>query len=418
MIFLTYDFVWFALLALVAYTLVPWPQARLALLLASGLWFQAFYGGLASLLIVVVLATVAYAAGRTKNRTAIAIAIAVCVGTLLYYKYMLFLVNSLLVPFLSAHVAGAIGALAPVAVPLGISFFTFEFVHYLVDVYRGDRPVRSVRDFASFVLFWPTMIAGPIKRYQQFIPALHTGLASPSASDAMIGLIRVAMGFAKKWAADNLTGWIDFTEPHFSAQTMGWRWVFLIALAFRILLDFSGYSDMAIGFARMMGIVVPENFNWPYLARTPIEFWQRWHMSLSLWIRDYIYIPLGGNRLGVTRRVLNALGAMAICGLWHGPSWNFVIWGLYHGAGLTVATLVQRLSLPLRQSDAPMMMESRSIGAARLRSPARAMHAQILWAAAGLVSWVVTMIFVFIGWLLFFYPIEKAMTMAKYLFVQ
>ena len=120
----------------------------------------------------------------------------------------------------------------------------------------------------------------------------------------------------------------------------------------------------------------------------------------------------------MTRRVLNALAAMAICGLWHGPSWNFVIWGLYHGAGLTVATLFQRLMSPLRQSQAPVMMTSGSIGAARLASPARAMHVQILWTAADLVSWVATMIFVFIGWLLFFYPVEKAMTMAKYLFVE
>ena len=154
-----------------------------------------------------------------------------------------------------------------------------------------------MRDFAAFALFWPTMISGPIKRYQQFIPALHEGIKSQTAVDAMHGLMRVAVGFAKKWAADNLTGWIDFYEPQLAFHTLGLRWMFLFAISARILLDFSGYSDMAIGYARLMGIRVPENFNWPYLARSPVEFWQRWHMSLSFWIRDYVYIPLGGNRL-------------------------------------------------------------------------------------------------------------------------
>jgi len=417
MIFLTYDFVWFALAFFLLYALTGrWPALRLAIIIVSGIWFQFFYGGLASIVVTLALAAISYAAGRSARKSMMVAAIAICIATLLYSKYTVFLVQSAVEPF-STSTAAALSSFAPAAIPLGISFFTFEFVHYLVDVHRGYPPIKRIRDFVAFAMFWPTMVAGPIKRYQQFIPALHTGLASLSASDAMIGLIRIAMGLAKKWAADNLTGWIDFTEPHFAAQTLGWRWVFLIALAFRILLDFSGYSDMAIGFARMMGIVVPENFNWPYLARTPMEFWQRWHMSLSLWIRDYIYIPLGGNRLGVTRRVLNALGAMAICGLWHGPSWNFVIWGLYHGAGLTVATLFQRLSLPLRPTEAPMMVESGSIGAARLARPARAMHVRILWTVADFVSWVATMIFVDIGWLLFFYPVEKAMTMAKYLFI-
>src|SRR5258708_27198796 len=270
---------------------------------------------------------------------------------------MLFLVSSLLGLVLPVS-TGAVESWLPSAIPLGISFFTFEFVHYLVDVYRGDTPVRSIRDFGSFILFWPTMISGPIKRYQKFIPAMHHCIKNKSSSDAMQGLIRIAIGLTKKWGADNLTGLIDYAEPRLHEQPLALRWIFLIAIAARILLDFSGYSDMAIGYAKVMGITVPENFNWPYLARSPIEFWQRWHMSLSLWIRDYIYIPLGGNRLGVTRRVFNALAAMAICGLWHGPNWNFVVWGLYHGAGLTVATLFQRLLLPLRQSGVPKMMES------------------------------------------------------------
>ena len=181
-------------------------------------------------------------------------------GTLLYCKYMLFLARNVLGLVMPGELAPTIATIAPAVIPLGVSFFTFEFVHYLVDVYRGDIPVRNLRDFASFALFWPTMVAGPIKRYQQFVPALHDGIKSASAADAMHGVIRIAIGFAKKWAADNLTGWIAHIEPQLDLQPLVWRYVFLGALAFRILLDFSGYSDMAIGFARLMGIAVPENF--------------------------------------------------------------------------------------------------------------------------------------------------------------
>src|SRR4029077_9053240 len=162
-----------------------------------------------------------------NNRIVIRIAIAASVLTLLYFKYMLFLASSLLAMFVPSDVIIAIGTLTPAVIPLGISFFTFEFVHYLVDVYRGDQPVRSGRDFAGFILFWPTMVAGPIKRYQQFIPALHEGIKSRSNSDAMHGLIRIAIGFTKKWAADNLTGWINYIEPQLGEQPLVSRWLFL-----------------------------------------------------------------------------------------------------------------------------------------------------------------------------------------------
>jgi alginate O-acetyltransferase complex protein AlgI len=383
MIFLTYDFVWFALIFLGVYALLPWPAVRLALVLLSGLWFQLFYGGISSVVVVIVLAAVTYAAALTENKSVIRAAIVASVGTLLYCKYMLFLVDGLLSPVLPAAAKGLAAGVAPAVIPLGISFFTFEFVHYLVDVHRGSLPVRSLRDFGSFVLFWPTMISGPIKRYQKFIPALHEGIRSQSASDAMHGVLRVAIGFLKKWAADNLTGWIDFIEPQLEHQPLLWRWIFLAAIAARILLDFSGYSDMAIGYARIMGITVPENFNWPYLARSPVEFWQRWHMSLSLWIRDYVYIPLGGNRFGTPRRIVNALIAMTICGLWHGAAWNFAVWGLYHGVGLAAATGIERAFPNTRPG--PVL---------------------------SIAGWGMTMLFACLGWLLFFYPVSRASAIA------
>jgi alginate O-acetyltransferase complex protein AlgI len=198
---------------------------------------------------------------------------------------------------------------------------------------------------------------------------------------------------AEKWAADNLTGWIAAFEQQYSTAPIGLRWAFLAALSARILLDFSGYSDMAIGFARMLGVQVPENFNWPYLARSPLTFWRRWHMSLSTWIRDYVYIPLGGDRLGPTRQLGNGLAAMALCGLWHGPNWHFVAWGLYHGAGLAAGRLVERGGRHYLHASGPAVDTT-----------------------LGLISWAGTMLFVCIGWLLFFYPLDRAAEMAIRLF--
>jgi alginate O-acetyltransferase complex protein AlgI len=420
MIFLTYQFVWFAAAFFGLYFLCPWPSVRLALIITGGLVFQFYYGGLTSVVPVAILAVITYLAGRTGKREVIVATIAICAASLIFYKYTSFLILSVvgpLMPGAATMFATASQSVLPATVPLGISFFTFEFVHYLTDVHQGSPPIRRLREFLAFALFWPTMVAGPIKRYQQFIPALHLGLARPTASDAMNGLIRIAIGFAKKWAADNLTGWIEFAEPQFASHGTSGRWLFLAALAFRILLDFSGYSDMAIGYARLMGIVVPENFNWPYLARSPIEFWQRWHISLSLWIRDYIYIPLGGSRLGVPRRVLNALAAMAICGLWHGPSWNFVVWGIYHGLGLSFAALLQRAwSTQTILGTSAISVGAGGTAALAPNGSGLELLSGPLRAIFGVLGWSCTMIFVGIGWLLFFYPVEKAVSMAIQLF--
>lgn len=398
MIFLTYEFVLFALGFYALYYLAWLPPLRVALISGAGLLFLFYYGGWISVAPIAVLAVTTYLAGRSSGRAAIIATVSACVATLAIFKYASFIATDVvgqIVPEFGLALRSAVRAHLPAAIPLGISFFTFEFVHYLIDVRRGYPPIRRVRDFLAFALFWPTMVAGPIKRYQQFLPALHAGIAGPSASDAMIGLMRVAIGFVKKWGADNLTGWIEVVEPHLAANDVGTRWLFLAALAARILLDFSGYSDMAIGFARMMGIAVPENFNWPYLARTPMEFWQRWHMSLSSWIRDYVYIPLGGNRFGLSRRVFNAIVAMVLCGLWHGPDWNFVVWGLYHGFGLTIGATLQDL-----------------IGKQGPPIKGRFTHA-----VADALSWTATMLFVAFGWLLFFYPVDRAIGIARLLFV-
>lgn len=234
------------------------------------------------------------------------------------------------------------------------------------------------------------MVAGPIKRYESFIPSLHEAVSKRGgrAQDLSDGLLRIASGCLKKIVADNLTAWIDHIEPRFETAHLEQRWVFVGALALRILFDFSGYSDIAIGLARIMGVRVPENFNWPYLARSPSEFWRRWHMSLSSWIRDYVYIPLGGNRVGVSRRVVNAMIAMVLCGLWHGASWNFAAWGLYHGLGLAIGGWLQGSKTVARWGDGPAMRVLKLVG---------------------------TQSFVWIGWLLFFYPLDRAASLFLHL---
>jgi len=389
MIFLTYEFVVFSLLTILAYYLIPSEWIRKLSLIGASCAFLVLYGGLGSLYVVLALLVLTYAAGRLETRAVLLAAIAVCVAALAYFKYDRFLLSS--VGLDPAQVQPLFGPAT--FVPLGISFFAFEFIHYLIDRRRGERPVIRFIDFLCFGLFWPTMVAGPIKRYEQFLPALERGVAGPRIEDLARGLARVSVGLVKKWAADNLTGWILAFEPQYSTSPLTMRWIFLAVLSTRILLDFSGYSDMAIGFARMLGIQVPENFNWPYLARSPSAFWRRWHISLSSWIRDYVYISLGGNRLGTVRRIGNGLAAMSLCGLWHGPDWHFAAWGVYHGIGLASSTAVER--------------------GWRHYSPA---PGKGIATVANLLSWSGTMLFVCVGWLLFFYPLGRAVEMAGQLF--
>jgi alginate O-acetyltransferase complex protein AlgI len=259
--------------------------------------------------------------------------------------------------------------------------------------------------FALFISFWPSLVAGPIKRYRQYIVSLSSGMRNVSSDDVIAGMLRVTIGTVKKFGGDILTGWIQTQQPAFDFLPLSTRWMIVIAIGFRILLDFSGYSDMAIGFARMMGIRLPENFNWPYLAHSITDFWRRWHISLSTWIRDYIYIPLGGSRHGLLRKSLNGFAAMALCGLWHGSAWNFALWGIYHGAGLALASAV-----PLPK----LLAGEQHVGFSTFRATMMSVTF-VMWRA---VSWLVTMLFVQLGWLLFFYPADEAFHMASRLFVR
>jgi alginate O-acetyltransferase complex protein AlgI len=237
------------------------------------------------------------------------------------------------------------------ALPIGISFYTFQTISYTVDIYRGKlKPSESLKEFALFVAFFPQLVAGPIVRASEFLPQLREKMEAGGGqlkqiiihnSNLKLGITIMAFGFLKKmFFADNIAPLVDniFSNP----IGMDSFTIILGAIAFGIQIygDFSGYTDIAIGAALILGFKLPINFNKPYFATSPADFWRRWHISLSSWLRDYLYIPLGGNKKSHMRTYLNLAAVMVLGGLWHGASWNFVVWGMLHGAYLVIHKLI------------------------------------------------------------------------------
>ena len=274
--------------------------------------------------------------------------------------------------------------------PLGISFFTFEFAHYAMDRYRGKAEKGSLRDYMAFILFFPTMVAGPIKRYQDFVPNLRE-VSSDWALDWQRGITRVLTGLAKKFAiADLLTAYTNHLNHADIAQAQrAILPLWLLAYGIKIYADFSAYSDIAIGSARLFGIRVPENFDWPYLRTNIADFWRRWHMSLTNWLIDYIYIPLGGSRVRGERVYANILVTMLISGIWHGAGIHFVVWGLIHG----VLLAIRRAWRLLRPMPA---------------APSR-------WSQIG--SWALTFVVVNLAWAFFCMDVHTALFFFRRLFL-
>jgi alginate O-acetyltransferase complex protein AlgI len=234
-----------------------------------------------------------------------------------------------------------------VALPVGISFYTFKSMSYAIDVYRGDaRPMVNFVDFCCFEAFFPDLVAGPIVRYGAIEQQMRSRSHTPEKFAR--GVAFFALGMAKKILIANPLAQV--ADAAFAAGGLHWydAWYGVVGYAFQIYFDFSGYSDMASGLALMMGFVLMQNFNSPYLADSITDFWRRWHISLSTWLRDYLYIPLGGNRKGKLRTYLNLLLVMLIGGLWHGASWNFVIWGGIHG-GMLAGERMQGKDSPYRR---------------------------------------------------------------------
>lgn len=272
---------------------------------------------------------------ETKKKPWLFVAVATNLLTLCFFKYAYFINDSI------GQMMKPLGyqphALPfDIVLPLGISFFVFEFIHYVVDVYRGSEPIKSFMAFSLFASFFPTQIAGPIKRFQDFIPQF---LSQPKFSVAEFdhGIALILLGLFKKvLIADNLSFFVQggFQHPElFHSLDL---WTFTYAFAFQIYFDFSGYTDIARGSAMLFGYKVPINFNLPYLAKNISEFWHRWHISLSTWLRDYLFIPLGGSRGSKWNVYRNLLITMSLGGLWHGASTHFLIWGVYHGLALAL----------------------------------------------------------------------------------
>ncbi|MDD3347460.1 MBOAT family protein [Oscillibacter sp.] len=244
-----------------------------------------------------------------------------------YFKYTGFLLGSL-------QTLGLSVATPAIVLPAGISFFTFQAIAYLTDVYRGTiPPERSLFRFTLFMAFFPQLLQGPILRYGAFAPALTD--RQETAADAQAGATRFCFGLAKKvLLADALGQIADGAFAAGDRLTVSLAWLGAIAYTLQLYFDFSGYTDMAIGLGRVFGFHLPENFNYPYLAKSASEFWRRWHMTLSFWFRDYVYIPLGGNRCAKGRQLVNLFIVWMLTGLWHGSAWNFVLWGLYYAVVL------------------------------------------------------------------------------------
>lgn len=346
MLFNSLEFAVFLLAVLtVHFLLVPanWVRTRKTVLVVAS---YAFYGSwnppfvlllaFSTLLDFLLASRMAKTSRLGRRRALLSLSLAGNLGMLGYFKYGGFLTEQFYVlfgPWLTQP--------APtgwdIVLPVGISFYTFQTLSYSIDVYRGRlAPTRSLLDFSLYVSFFPQLVAGPIVRASDFLPQLEAGARRP-AHDVAAALGRIGGGVVKKVVLADTLG--SFVDPVFAAPGDFGAFDVLIAVyayAYQIYFDFSGYSDIAIGLAALFGFRIPENFDRPYLAMNPREFWQRWHISLSTWLRDYLYVSLGGNRRGPARTYLNLLITMLLGGLWHGAAWNFVIWGGFHGAWLWV----------------------------------------------------------------------------------
>jgi alginate O-acetyltransferase complex protein AlgI len=266
--------------------------------------------------------------------------------------------------------------------PLGISFFTFEFIHYAVDRYHHKTEAGTLGEYMAFILFFPTMVAGPIKRYQDFLPKLRS-VTAEWALEWQRGITRILAGLVKKFCVADLltayTGHLNMADIARAHRAVLPLW--LLAYGIKIYVDFSAYSDIAIGSARLFGIRVPENFDWPYLRTNIAQFWRHWHMSLTSWLIDYIFIPLGGSRVGAARVSANVLVTMFISGLWHGAGVNFVVWGMLHGVMLVIHR-AWRQWRPAPAAPAP------------------------LWSRS--LAWLVTFVSVNLGWAFFCMDMKTA----------
>ena len=343
MLFSSIPFLYYFLPAvLVLYFLVPW-KLKNAVLLVSSLFFYG-WGEPKYLLLMALTIGAFYGCGlaiekapsRTGKKLWLTVSVAVGIALLTVFKYADFFIQSF------GAVTGLSLPLLRLALPIGISFYTFQCMSYAVDVYRGNVPAqKNLITFGAYVALFPQLIAGPIVRYVDVARELEN--RTTTFEDAACGARRFLVGLSKKILIANQLGLLTEIFRASGEKSILLYWMYAVAFMLHIYFDFSGYSDMAIGLGRIFGFHFIENFNYPYLSKSVTEFWRRWHMSLGSWFRDYVYIPMGGNRVSKYRWIFNILTVWMLTGLWHGASWNFVLWGLM----FAVLLLLEKLVFPV-----------------------------------------------------------------------
>ena len=339
MVFSSITFLFYFLpIVLLAYYIVPKKFKNVILLISSFTFY--FWGEPKNIYIMISMIVLSYIGGliigRLKEnkkitfaKIVLAVTIVLDLAALFYFKYIDFFIRNINL-YLNKEID-----LLGVILPIGISFFTFQILSYVIDVYREEvKAQKNIFNLALYVSLFPQLIAGPIVRYKdvekQIVERTHT------VEKFSNGITRFVIGLSKKVLIANVLGEVINIFGTSNDGTITFYWMYAIANMLQIYFDFSGYSDMAIGLGKMFGFEFLENFNYPYIATSITEFWRRWHMSLSFWFKDYVYIPLGGNRKGIIRQIINILIVWFLTGFWHGANWNFIIWGMYFGLILLI----------------------------------------------------------------------------------
>jgi alginate O-acetyltransferase complex protein AlgI len=341
-----------ALLLLASLIFYAWGEPKYVLLMIGSIIFNYIFG--------ILIDRVRAEQRKQKARLIVFLAVFFNLSLLGFYKYAHFVVDQLN-PLLKLMLLPPL-ALEPIDLPIGISFFTFQAISYIVDVYRNEGPAqKNPFNLALYIALFPQLIAGPIVRYHHVAAQIISRRIT--LEGLYLGIRRFTIGLAKKILIANTLGSVADQVFALGGEdlTTGLAWIGILCYALQIYFDFSGYSDMAIGLGRMFGFTFPENFNYPYISKSIKEFWRRWHISLSSWFRDYVYIPLGGNRRKPIRVHLNLVLVFLLTGLWHGASWNFVIWGLFHGIFLLLERTVfgrvlEKLWFPFRNAYALLVV--------------------------------------------------------------
>ena len=325
---------------MICYFLVPGRMKNFILFLGS-LFFYA-WGEPVYVLLMLFSTVVDYVNGRLIERRQgsrkavlpLVASVVINLAVLCFFKYADFLIQTV------NSLAGISLPLLELGLPIGISFYTFQTMSYTIDVYRGQAKVqKNLLDFGVYVAMFPQLIAGPIVKYREVEQRLHQRPVDLMAVSH--GIKRFCFGLSKKVLLANNIGalWSEISGQNYQDMSMLTAWLGMLAFAFQVYFDFSGYSDMAIGLGEILGFHFPENFNYPYISASITEFWRRWHISLGSWFREYVYIPLGGNRKGLPRQLVNILIVWMLTGIWHGAGWNFLLWGLWFAALLVLEKL-------------------------------------------------------------------------------